>query len=187
MGIADVIPPRVPHGYAEIIAYFGDPKPTRGPDGEWTVDQAWERANMVSFAHPMIPTGSCRRCGAQQHGRLFVHRLFVDPMKRTLDGWAQLQRDGSNYAIDHLACFAPRAQRGSNGLLPSVHTWGAAFDLNPEDNQLIVGIDVDDQRRRTDRTIPDSWVAVAKADGLTWGGDFVHRFDPMHFQAASGY
>ena len=190
-----IIPPRAPNGYAEIVAYFGDPKPVRLPSGEWAVDDAWASRNMTRFVHPVLPTEPCPHCKAEQHGRLYVHKLLVDGLKWICDGWQRLQAD-DGYALVHAACFAPRAQRGSNGLVPSLHTWGAAVDWNPCTNGLITHIDPEDPRRSTIpllddqgkvlRDLPASRVQLFKQAGHVWGGDFHSRFDSMHSQLASG-
>jgi len=82
---------------------------------------------------------------------------------------------------------APRAQRGSAGLVASTHTWGIAFDLNADTNRLISPCDSADPRRATLRDVPDAWVSDAAAEGWFWGGSFKKRFDPMHFQLATGF
>jgi hypothetical protein len=187
VGVADIMPPRMPHGYAEVVAYYGDPKPVRLSSGEWRVDDGRERANLVRFDHALLPKAPCRRCGERQPGHVYVHRLFVEPLRFTFDGWAELRRRGSDFQLDHVACYAPRALRGSNGLLPSLHTFAAAFDVNPEDNPLVIGIVREDPRRISGCRIPEAHIAVAKAAGLFHGRDFERRSDPMHLQGPTGY
>lgn len=170
-----IIPPRAPNGLAEIIAHYGDPH-IRFDAGAWKVDPAWERANMVTVQHGLLP-----------RGKLYCHKLVAQPLLRLLDRWAARIRAGDPFGVKTLGCFNPRAQRGSNGLLASTHTWGIAFDLNADDNPLILNIDPDDPRRLTHLTIPQLWIADARAEGWFWGGDFHHRFDPQHFQLATGY
>jgi hypothetical protein len=171
-----VVPPQAPNGLADIIAHYGDPKVQRSSDGSWTVDSAWERANCATVMHGLLPKG-----------KIYCHRLVAQPLMRTLDRWAARIQAGDPFRVKTFACFAPRAQRGSNGLLASTHTWAIAFDLNADDNPLITNIQPDDPRRFTARTIPDAWIADARAEGWFWGGDFHNRFDPMHFQLAVGY
>jgi hypothetical protein len=192
---AIIIPPRAPHGYAEVVEYFGDPKPTRSASGEWEVDPVWEAANMTRFDHPVLPTTPCPHCGAKQPGHLYVHKKIVDGLKWICDGWLRLQADDGYLAV-HVACFAPRAQRGSNGLVPSLHTWGAAVDWNPCTNVLLTNIQPDDPRRTTVpllgpkgevlRDLPESRVQLFKQAGHFWGGEFHTRADFMHEQLATG-
>jgi hypothetical protein len=68
-----------------------------------------------------------------------------------------------------------------------MHTFAAAFDVNPEDNPLIIGIAREDPRRISGCKIPEENIAVARAAGLFHGHDFEHRSDPMHFPGATGY
>lgn len=173
--MSDIIPPLAPNGLAEIIEHFGDPK-VQIVNGEWVVDRAWESANMVTIQHPLMPKG-----------KLFVHHLVARPMLNLLERWSARIQAGDPYRVRTLGSFAPRAQRGSNGFIPSTHTWGIAFDLNADTNPLISNIDPDDSRRRTNKDIPDAWIADARAEGWFWGGAFLRRFDAMHFQMATGF
>ncbi len=56
------------------------------------------------------------------------------------------------------------------------HSSGIAIDLNPETNRTGTPGDMDPQI-----------VAVFKQHGFKWGGDWLGRKDPMHFQYCSGY
>lgn len=156
-----------PIGLAQILATFGDPK----YDGHGGVSPAWEDAHMVLVRDlPLIP-------------KLYCNRVIVEPLRAALTACAEL---GDGYHLGTIGCFAPRAKRGTEGL--SVHTWGAAVDINPDCNRLIV-CELDDPRRTAPgaRDIPDAWITAFKAAGFVWGGDFRHRFDPMHFQWCAGY
>jgi len=71
-----------------------------------------------------------------------------------------------------------------------------AFDVNADANLLISPCDQSDARRtaiplivngQTRRNIPTEWVSDAAAEGFFWGGAFKKRFDPMHFQLATGF
>lgn len=66
-------------------------------------------------------------------------------------------------------CFNVRWVRGSPGV-PSIHSWGLAFDFNASENGL--GVEP--------KWTPD-FVAVWESHGWTWGGRFT-RIDGMHFQ-----
>lgn len=156
-----------PHGLAEIYAAYGDPK--YRPPGQ--VDAAWESENMVTVRD--LPLWRIPKR---------VHRLAADPLRRAL---ARCEAIGG-YTLVSLGTFAPRAQRGSNGFLLSTHTWGIAVDLNADTNPLVAPCYEDDPRR-SQFDLPPTWVAAFEAEGWTWGGRFKHRFDPMHFQLASGY
>jgi hypothetical protein len=161
-----------PHGLGAINAAFGDPRYL--PPGK--VSPAWEAAHMTLVRDfPLIP-----------NGKLYVHKLIEAPLRQALEACAEL---GDGYHVHTIGCFAPRAQRGSWGFLLSTHTWGIAVDINAQQNPLITECNLEDARRRAPgaRDIPDEWIAAFKAAGFFWGGDFSHRFDPQHFQFASGY
>jgi hypothetical protein len=175
----DVIPVQAPNGLQEIVAHYGDPKIRVEPDGSWGVDPAWESANMIRFGHELIPPN---RRGARE---LYMHRIVAPVWGRVLDRWATRIQAGDPYRVLTMSCFAPRAKRG--GTNASVHSWGAAVDVNADTNRLIAPCAPDDPRRQTARDMPDAWIADARAEGFMWGGDFGGRFDPMHFQMATGY
>jgi hypothetical protein len=172
--MGNVIPVQAPCGLAEIIAHYGDPRIVKSADG-WTVDAAWEAASCSSIQHGLLP-----------RGKLYCHNLVQQPLLQLLDRWSGRIQAGDPFQVKTLGCFSPRAQRGSSGLVPSTHTWAIAFDLNADDNPLIIGIQPDDPRRKTAKTIPDAWISDALEIGWFWGGTFRNRFDPQHFQMASG-
>lgn len=170
------IPPRPPNGLAEIIAFYGDPKYSNG-----AVDPHWESTNLVMLhGLPMVPAQ-----GNHPPGILYVHKNIALPLQLALADCARI----GGYAIESIACFAPRAMRGEDGDLLSTHTWAIAIDLNPARNPLIVRCPLGDPRRSAPGAcdIPPAWIAAFKARGFIHGGDFTRRFDPMHFQLCSGY
>lgn len=157
-----------PHGYAEIVKVYGDPKMLAN-----RVDAAWERSSMVLARD--LP------CGV---AKLYVHRLVEAPLRAAL-----ARCEALGWRPTTIGCFSPRAKRGSGDL--SVHTWGAAVDIDAATNPLELSCPSGDIRRsswraRPDR-IPDGVIAAFKAENWTWGGDFRSRFDPMHFQFCTGY
>jgi hypothetical protein len=182
--------PKPPHGYREILAHYGNPANARGK-----LDPDWYRQNMVSLElpYPMV------LAGARNHPvlRVQVHRRVKAALEAALwNVWnaARLKvkaRDGYDkdtayYDVAtteilremHLDifggsfCFRPK--RSSSHDL-SVHSFGAAIDIDPGHNA-----------QGSHGDMP-AWVVDAfEAAGWTWGGGFSKR-DPMHFQFASGY
>ncbi|MBE5960779.1 MAG: hypothetical protein E7256_05240 [Lachnospiraceae bacterium] len=72
----------------------------------------------------------------------------------------------------------------SNSTLLSVHSFGAAIDINygDYDNDYYLG-DGNDLRDKTNSyCIPDEVIAVFEKYGWYWGGDFSICSDTMHFQ-----
>ncbi len=66
--------------------------------------------------------------------------------------------------------YEPRLVRGSTTKI-SMHAYGLAIDLNQADNQL-----------NEKSNWSDAFVQAWRDVGWNWGGDFVDRKDPMHFQ-----
>jgi hypothetical protein len=164
--------PPVPHGYAQIIAAFGDPQPLMEPNGTMTPTNLarWERQTLAPCTVPFALTVGG---GSGQSIRTFqCHRLLVAVFEAVFD---ELDRQGLQSAIKTWdGVFAFRAIRGETQL--SVHSFGAAIDLNAATNPLAGFGDMD-----------PGVIAVFQHFGFLWGGDFHLRKDPMHFQYATGY
>lgn len=105
---------------------------------------------------------------------MYLNRDIVIPAAMLFAEWERI----GGYVIKHVGFFSPRAKRGYPESL-SLHTYGIAFDLNPDDNPM----QAKGEPVKTD--IPAAWIASAKAMGWTWGGDF-SRPDAMHLQWARG-
>lgn len=161
--------PDVPNGYDEIVSFFGDPH----FDGN-TVDPKWEEENMTLVQWPQwgIP-------------RLYLHRKIIQPLQNAI---VLARMTLPTYSIRRIGCFNPRFQRGSSSVV-SVHTFGAAVDINSDQNPLIAPCAEDDPRRAETKyhDLPDEWIDAFRRQGFFWGGDFSSRFDPMHFQFCTGF
>ncbi len=72
-------------------------------------------------------------------------------------------------------CYNYRPIRGSSQL--SLHAYGAAIDLDPDHNPM--------NAHQGRGTMPPAVIAMFKAEGWFWGGDFKGRQDPMHFEAVN--
>ena len=156
-----------PHGYTEIVKYYGDPAPVLGK-----ASLRWEGANMILVRDlPGI-------------AKLYVHRKIHEPLRAALTEAAAL-----NWYPKTIGCFNVRQKRSGSGL--SVHAFGAAVDLDATDNAMVLRCPVGDPRRAawavSENRIPEAIIDIFRAQGWTWGGDFVGSFDPMHFQFCSGY
>lgn len=76
-------------------------------------------------------------------------------------------------ASDFGGCFNIRAIAGSNSY--SNHSWACAIDLSPGTNGFGKG----------KGTLSNIVVDAFKRQGALWGGDYVKRSDPMHFEFVS--
>ena len=169
----DTIPLQAPDGIKDIIAHYGDPG-IQIENGTWTVSGAWEYANCTTIQHALLPLG-----------KLYVHRFIAQPTLSVLDRWLARIKAGDPYKLRTMGCFCPRAQRGSAGIVMSLHTLAIAWDVNADTNRLISPC-APQSAERAQKDIPDAWIADARTEGFFWGGDFERRFDPMHFQLATG-
>jgi hypothetical protein len=89
--------------------------------------------------------------------------------------WLDLTSQGLlGKIVSYNGCFNVRNIRGVQGV-PSLHAFGLAIDLNAETNQL-----------GTEGDMPMEIVQIFKHHGMFWGGDFIHRKDPMHFELTDG-
>ncbi len=72
----------------------------------------------------------------------------------------------------------------SNCTLMSVHSYGAAVDINPGDydNDYFLGKGNDLRDKSNPYCIPDEVIAIFEAHGWNWGGNFNICADTMHFQ-----
>jgi hypothetical protein len=126
---------------------------------------------------------------------VYIHRDFQDPLTRAMTRAVGSGVVGSGaYLIRAVSTFAPRPKRvvssgsmvevlASSGLL-SLHSWGLAVDINPDQNPLLGR--QDPPPVGTFRDIPDELIHIMEAEGLTCGWRFP-RPDTMHFQLPSGY
>ena len=182
----------IPHGWEEMIATYGDPR----DHSNWArVSSEWYQKNIIvmDLPYPM-------RLSWETHSKvnkISCHRLVADDLKAIFTKIAATarvhvkQRDGydlsSQYYDDatlrlltslnvdlYGGCFHYRLKRGLNQV--SVHSFGAAIDLDPEHNGL----------GDTTPAMPMWVVDIFEEAGWRWGGRWT-RCDGMHFQRATGY
>jgi hypothetical protein len=84
---------------------------------------------------------------------------------------SRIREAGIQYKIDQTSSTAWRAVRGSKTGRLSYHSWGAAIDLNPDQNKL----------GQTTTNIPPEVISIMESVGFRWGGRW-DRPDPMHFE-----
>ena len=156
-----------------MSAFYGNPD--TNSDGR--PDAAWESANLVRITPPyrLVLAWDPKRAVST----VLVHRKCSDSLLRVLT--AIKAHYGNQAAIDaarmHLfgGVYNFRLMRGGSSL--SIHSWGAAIDLDPERNGLGV------KRVEGKGQMPMEVVRMFEAEGWVWGGRW-RRPDQMHFQAA---
>ncbi len=104
--------------------------------------------------------------------RLYLHKDFQPLLKGAL---AALEQKGLHREIKTCeGTFIIRTVRGSHAHL-SVHSWGAAIDLNAAENGL----------GTAGRWSP-AFLDTMRGSGLYCGADWKGRKDPMHFAMVNG-
>jgi hypothetical protein len=149
---------KTPNGLPEIIHTFGDPH-----------DPQFEAKNIVLFDLPY----PIRYAGVPKT-RARCHKLLVDNFVAV---FKDIQAAGlvDPWANDYSGIYAVRPIRGYPKF-PSCHSWGIAIDLEAAENPL-----------GSQGHMNAGVITIFKKHGFFWGGDFIHRHDPMHFQFALGY
>jgi hypothetical protein len=147
----------VPNGLPGIIHMFGS-----------LDDPNFVKNNIVEFELPFTMTFEGKVVTHSQCHCLMVP-IFTAVLQEIKDaGLSDLVRE-------YGGIFEMRSIRGFSSH-PSCHSWGIAIDLNP--TQLPLG-----SSARMDARI----IAIFKKHGFFYGGDFIHRKDPQHYQYAINY
>lgn len=158
----------------ELYKFYGIPD--RNADG--SMDQAWVDENIVRIVPPyqmfmtwnQIPVKTIR-----------VHRKVQSYLLKSLQGIGRefSSADISKYGLNQFGgCLCePRHRRGGDRL--SMHSFGAAIDLAPDQNRFgrIYQKDKD--------MMPMKAVEIFKDQGAKWGGMFRPTPDAMHFEWTS--
>jgi hypothetical protein len=156
---------------AEMDGFYGNP---RGAGGK--ASPAWQKEYLTSVSPPWkmifvdddgkvtpIPQFDFNKMAAESLGRV---------MKAI---WAHYDKDQNAIEARGLdrfgGAFNFRNIRGSTHL--SNHAYGCAIDIDPAHNPL---------GAKTGR-MPADVVALFRAEGWRWGGDYQGRKDWMHFEA----
>lgn len=131
----------------------------------------WESENLVTFDAPyamfmdgrLVRSIRCHKKVRESLSRILtkIRELYITPDAIRAVGLDQY--DG---------CYNFRPVRGSTSRL-SMHSYGAAIDFDSEHNPL----------GATHGRMPAEVVAIFKAEGWRWGGDYQNRKDWMHFEA----
>lgn len=153
---------------AQFLAKYGNPD----INGDMILDQQWFDANISLFALPFMMLCSWPPYATVM--RFQAHR-FAGP--RIIDALKLIaEKHGLNYLRENKldrwgGCFNFRAIRGGTDL--SVHSWGAAVDLNPDIGRLGNAEDA--------KNYPRFIVEAFEECGFSWGGLWA-RPDSMHFE-----
>jgi hypothetical protein len=103
--------------------------------------------------------------------RVTCHKLLTDVLRDTLRAIDDAGKWSALHSYDGGFVFRPK--HTVNEL--SLHSWGIAWDFDPEHNQ-----------QGTQGSMDEQIVQIFEAHGFFWGGKFKGTKDPMHFQYATG-
>ncbi|MBO7402926.1 MAG: M15 family metallopeptidase [Lachnospiraceae bacterium] len=126
------------------------------------------------------------KTGARTEGKMTIpiHRKLYRSLKEIMQEVFELPLQ---FPIKTFLGYGYR-QSGGVGLslctLISVHSYGAAVDINPGDydNDYFLGKGNDLRNKDNPYCIPDEVIAIFEAHGWNWGGNFNICSDTMHFQ-----
>lgn len=135
----------------------------------------WNRPELLTH---VVPPFDMRYEGALIRG-ILIHNKCATSLSNALDAiWEFYQHDQAKIIAsgigNYSGAFNYRNVRGSGTKL-SCHSFGAAIDIDAEHNPL----------GAAHGTLAQPVIDIMKEHGATWGGDFIHRKDWMHFQWAN--
>lgn len=105
------------------------------------------------------------------------HSIFInnDFKAKLFTAFTALQKANIQAEIKTFdGCYNERSVRGMDST--SLHAWAMAIDLNASTEVL----------GQLKANWSAQFVAIMKAAGIFWGGDFKSRKDPMHFANFNG-
>lgn len=150
-----------PNGMTEVKVRYGDFTFHEQSGGNVMIDGSWMHDNLTVL-HNVAGTG----LNIQVHH--LIAPLFSDCLTEALSRCP-------DYKIRMMGGHCARHQLHNPKYALSIHSWGAAVDLNWDTNPL--------GQKTTD--FPDEFIAAFTEQGWVHGLGFADA-DPMHFQYATG-
>jgi hypothetical protein len=154
--LKDIILPSEFSGNAQFFLYnrYGDPR-ENGWDKKWITN--WH----IQKDFPWFP-----------EYEICIHKHFKPLLKQVLPA---LEKAGVYTEIKSCdGSYELRNIRGSEGVL-SVHSWGAAIDMNAAQNPL-----------GSNGTWSEKFIKTMLSGGIFCGREWEPRKDPMHFSMVNG-
>lgn len=127
----------------------------------------WEAASDYPWLGNVLNKGTGR--GLK---RIYINKEFKS---RLAAAFSNLERANLHTLIKTFdGCYNPRNVRGRDS--KSLHAWAMAIDLNADMEKL----------GQQSTQWPAQFIAIMKAAGIFWGGDWINRKDSMHFALFNG-
>jgi len=154
------VPPR---GLEEVKKIYGDFAFTELSGGNVLPLGSWAHDNLV-VEHNICGTG----LSIQLHKKVMpiFEVCLAEAIKRV-----------PNYKIRILGGYCARHMQHNVKMPLSVHSWGAAFDVNWDKNPMGDTLITD---------LPLDWRLAFTEQGWNWGGSWKSPIDAMHWQLATG-
>ena len=107
---------------------------------------------------------------------IYINKVFKGML---YDSFTAVQTAGLQNEITHFdGCYNKRDVRGSTDV--SAHSYACAIDLNAAENPMVVN---PSPAKRLGRWT-QGFIDAMTSSGVFFGGNFIHRSDPMHFSMA---
>ncbi len=151
---------RTPRNKKEFEDLFGTFEWRDLQNGSILIDRKWRSENIHMVELPWTNPNTKKPI------IVWVHHKLVDVLERTADEAAKVP-----YLVTRVDSFVPRHRNWRPTGPLSVHSWGAAVDINPLVNMVGTAGDM-----------PPEFVAAWERNGWCWGGRWRRPKDPMHFQ-----
>lgn len=150
-----------PNGMAEVKARYGDFTFHEQSGGNVMIDGSWMHDNLVVL-HNVAGTGL----------NIQLHRLIAPLFEVTME---EALKAAPGYKIRMMGGHCARHQLHNPKFPLSIHSWGAAVDLNWDTNPL----------GQATCDFPQPFLDAFAFRGWTYGIKFATK-DPMHWQYAVG-
>ena len=141
----------------------------------------WERSFLctVDLPYPMRLSWERETIVRKTTVNQAVRTAFLNCMDGILKHYGSIQKVREAGMDLWGGCYCFRRARGLG--IPSVHSWAAAVDLDPDRNEL------GKKWEPNKGMMPEPVIDIFKASGAIWGGDWKNRPDTMHFQWTQPY
>lgn len=161
----------VPKGLAGVKATFGDFEFHELSGGNVDIDDVWEKDNLIILKNV-----------AGSGLKIQLHKLVAPEFELALK---EAMAAAPQYKVRMLGGHCGRHQMHNPKNPLSIHSWGAAFDINWDKN-LVVAAKAPLSVKSAGCDLPKEFVDAFKKRGWEWGGDWKSVKDYMHFQYATG-
>ena len=104
--------------------------------------------------------------------RILINKEFKEKLFAAFTNLQKVGVQGEIKTFD--GCYNDRSVRGRNS--QSLHAWAMAIDINAATEKLA----------QSSTNFSGQFIAIMKAAGLFWGGDWKGRKDSMHFGLFNG-